>query len=117
MATWFNLGLLGEIEDRSYFRQDDGTLPVFEAALYTGDGRPIPGTRHQAVFLSRALAPIRDLGMFRAPGARLVVHISNPLAGDTFLALEGPNETEAGWAERAIERLKAIRTPSGNLLV
>jgi hypothetical protein len=106
MSTWFNLQLLAEIADRGYFRQDDGTLPLFEAALYTGDARPILGTCHHAAFLSRALAPIRDLGMFRAPGPRLVLHISDPLAGDTFLALEGPLETENGWAQAAIDRLK-----------
>jgi hypothetical protein len=105
MSTWFNLALLSEIADRGYFRQDDGTLPLFEAALYTGDGRPILGTHHHAAILSRALAPIRDLGMFRAPAPRLVLHISDPLAGDTFLALEGPLETEEEWAKATIERI------------
>jgi hypothetical protein len=109
VATWFNLTLLDEIADRGYFRGENGTVRVFETALYTADARPILGTRHNAVFLSRALAPIRRLGMFQAPAPRLVLHIRDPLVGDRFLALAGPNETESGWAEAAIERLKASK--------
>jgi hypothetical protein len=45
--------------------------------------------------------------MFCAPEPGLVLHIRDPLAGDTFMPLAGPLETEDEWAEAAIERLKA----------
>ena len=44
--------------------------------------------------------------MYLALEPRLVLHIGDPQAGDTFLPLAGPLETEDGWAEAAIERLK-----------
>ena len=47
--------------------------------------------------------------MFRAPEARLVLHIQDPVTGDAFLPLAGPLETDDAWAEAAIERLKASR--------
>jgi hypothetical protein len=36
-----------------------------------------------------------------------VLHISDPLAGDTFLPIAGPLETDDEWMKVAIERLKA----------
>jgi hypothetical protein len=49
--------------------------------------------------------------MYRAPEARLVLHIHDPIAGDEFLPLAGPLETES-WAEAAIELLKLSRQPA-----
>jgi hypothetical protein len=104
VATWFNLPLItSEIGDCYYTA---GPLALFTATLYTAQGRRL--TLHlRTVSLARALAPIGELGMFLAPEPRLVLHISDPIAGDTFLALAGPLETEDGWAGAAIERLKA----------
>jgi hypothetical protein len=47
--------------------------------------------------------------MYRAPEARLVVHIRD--AGDTFLALSGPLERDNEWVSPANERLKALWQP------
>jgi hypothetical protein len=106
MATWFNLPLItGEIEDR-WYPAGNGLLPLFSATLYTAQGRRLTFLR-RAVSLARALAPIGELGMFCAPEPRLVLHIRDPLAGDTFMPLAGPLETEEKWADAAIERLKA----------
>jgi hypothetical protein len=49
--------------------------------------------------------------MYRAPEARLVVHIRDQLAGDTFLALSGPLERDNEWVWPAIERVKALWQP------
>jgi hypothetical protein len=107
MATWFNLALIArEIGDR-WYPSGNGSLPMFTAALYTAQGRRLTFLR-RAVSLARALAPIGELGMFCAPEPRLVLHISDPLAGDTFMPLAGPLQTEDEWAEAAIERLKAL---------
>ena len=107
MATWFNLALIAsEIGDR-WYPAGNGSLPLFTAALYTSQGRRLTFLR-RAVSLARALAPIGELGMFCAPEPRLVLHISDPLAGDTFMPLAGPLQTEDEWAEAAIERLKAL---------
>jgi hypothetical protein len=63
--------------------------------------------RKRAVSLAGALTLIAELGMFRAPEPRLMLHIRDALAGDAFLALSGPLENDDGWAEAAIKRLKA----------
>jgi hypothetical protein len=106
MATWFNLSLIAsEIGDR-YYPIGDGPLLLFTAALYTAQGRRLT-FRLRAVSLACALAPIWELGMFLAPEPRLVLHIGDPLMGDTFLPLAGPQETDSGWAEAAVEQLKA----------
>ena len=110
MATWFNLRLItSEIGDR-FYPLGDGPLGLFTAGLYTAQGRRLT-SRLRAPSLARALAPIRELGMFRAPESRLVLHIKDPLTGDTFLPLAGPEETDDEWAEAAIERLKAQLAP------
>ena len=107
MATWFNLTLITrEIGDR-WYPPANGSLPLFTAALYTARGRRLTCLR-RAVSLARALASIGELGVFRAPEPRLVLHIRDPLAGDMFLALAGPLESDDGWLEAAIERLKAV---------
>ena len=104
MATWFNLRLItAEIPDR-YYR--GGPLAMFSAELSTARGRPLT-MRHRAVSLARALAPIADLGRFRAPEARLILHLRDPLMGDQFLAFAGPLETDLDWAIAAIEEVKA----------
>jgi hypothetical protein len=106
MATWFNLTLItSEIGDR-WYPAPNGSLPLFTAALYTAQGRRLTSLR-RAVSLARALAPIGELGMFCAPEPRLVLHIRDPLAGDVFLPLGGPRDTDDGWAEAVIERLKS----------
>ena len=108
MATWFNLALIAsEIGDR-WYPAGNGSLPLFTAALYTAQGRRLTFLR-RAVSLARALAPIGELGMFCAPEPRLVLHIRDPLACDTFLPMAGPLENDNGWAEAAIERLKASK--------
>jgi hypothetical protein len=106
MATWFNLSLVAsEIGDR-YYPTGKGPLLLFTAILYTARGRQLtPCVR--AVSLARALSPIWDLGMFPSPEPRLVLHIGDPLRGDVFLPLAGPQETDEGWVETAIEELKA----------
>jgi hypothetical protein len=106
MATWFNLALIAsEIGDR-WYPAANGSLPLFRAALYMAQGRRLTSL-WSAISLARALAPIGELGMFRAPGPRLMLHIRDQLAGDAFLALSGPLENDNGWAEAAIKRLKA----------
>jgi hypothetical protein len=106
MATWFNLALItSEIGDR-WYPAVNGSLLLFTAGLYTAQGRRLTSLR-RAVSLARALAPIGELGMFLVPEPRMVLHISDPLAGDVFLALAGPLESDDGWAEVAIERLKS----------
>ena len=103
MATWFNLRFItAEIPDR-YYRA--GPLALFSAELFTAGGRPLT-VCHRAVSLARALVPIAELGMFRAPEARLILHVRDPLMGDQFLALAGPLETDLDWAVAAIERVK-----------
>jgi hypothetical protein len=112
MATWFNLSLIAsEIGDR-YYPPGDGPLLLFTAVLYTAHGRQLtPCVR--AVSLARALAPVWELGMFPSPEPRLVLHIGDPVSGDVFLALAGPQVSDDGWAEAAIEQVKA----SGQLAV
>jgi hypothetical protein len=108
MATWFNLSLIAsEIGDR-WYPLGDGPLLLFTADLYTAQGRRLT-SRLRAVSLARALAPVRELGMFASPEPRLILHITDPLAGDTFLPLVGPQETEDGWVEAAIVQLKDSR--------
>jgi hypothetical protein len=84
----------------------NGSLLLFTAGLYTAQGRRLTSLR-RAVSLARALAPIGELGMFRALEPRLMLHIRDPLAGDAFLALSRPLENDDGWAGAAIKRLKA----------
>jgi hypothetical protein len=107
MATWFNLSLVAsEIGDR-YYPPGNGPLLLFTAVLYTARGRQLtPCVR--AVSLARALSPIWELGMFPSPEPRLVLYIGDPLKGDVFLPLAGPQETDDGWVEMAIEQLKAF---------
>ena len=108
MATWFNLALIaGQIGDR-WYPAGNGSLPLFSASLYTSQGRRLTFLR-RAVSLARALAPIGELGMFCAPEPRLVLHISDPLAGDIFLPMAGPLETNYEWPKVPIERLKASK--------
>jgi hypothetical protein len=45
--------------------------------------------------------------MFRAPEARLILHVHDPLMGDQVLPLAGPLETDRDWEVAAIERVKA----------
>jgi hypothetical protein len=106
VATWFNLPLImSEIGDR-WYPVGNGPLVLFTAVLYTAQGRQL-SLRTRAPSLARALDPIAEMGLFRAPEARLVLHIVDPVTGDTFLPLAGPLETDDGWAAAAIERLKA----------
>ena len=110
MATWFNLPLItSEIGDR-FYPLGDGPLGLFTAGLYTAQGRRLT-SRLRAPSLAGALAPINELGMFRAPESRLVLHIGDPLTGDTFLPLAGPGEIDDKWVEAAIERLRAQLAP------
>jgi hypothetical protein len=108
VVTWFNVPLIAsEIGDRYYPGEK---LMLFTAALYSAPGRRLTIER-RAVSLARALAAGASLGMYRAPEARLVVHIRDPLAGDTFLALNGPFERANEWVSRAIKRVKALWQP------
>jgi hypothetical protein len=103
MATWFNLRLIAaEIPDR-YCR--GGPLVLFSAELFTAGGRQLT-MRKRAVSLAGALTLIAELGMFRAPEARLILHLYDPVTGDRFLPLAGPLESDQGWEVAAIERLK-----------
>jgi hypothetical protein len=104
MATWFNLRCItAEIPDR---HNRGGPLALFSAALFTAGGRQLT-MRKRAVSLAGALTLIAELGMFRAPEPRLMLHIRDPIVGDAFLALSGPLESDNAWAEAAIEQLKA----------
>jgi hypothetical protein len=108
VSVWFNLkSLVEEIPDRGYFRQEDGELPLFEVWLLAEDGRTIASS--SGAILSRALRPIGAMGMLCAPSRRLILHIHDPLEGDSFLAVsDAPADDQ--WAEAAIEQLKGRLT-------
>ena len=105
MATWFNLALIArQIGDR-WYPAGNGSLPLLRqrCTLRKGGGLLSSGAPSRSPGRSR---PSASWACF-VPEPRLVLHISDPLAGDIFLPMAGPLETNYEWPKVPIERLKA----------
>lgn len=111
MATWFNLGVGGELAGESGADRTPETgrhgarLPVARATLFDDEGRQLTAM-FSTVSRQSALDHIANLGMRVFDSPRLLLYIKEPFAEAEFIPLPGPLETDDCWAHAAIARLK-----------
>jgi hypothetical protein len=104
MATWFNLAWLAETPDPGD-RTESEALTLFSATIYTAEGKRV-SSRYRSVSRALVLARLGQLGMFRSSEPRLFVRIEDPMFGDTWIPLTGPQEADEAWVTPALERVK-----------